>query len=42
VTVVGGGESVCVMSYAPAVAWKKQPEVRAVLEAVMGSLTFRR
>jgi hypothetical protein len=42
VTVVGGGESVCVMSYAPATAWKKRPEVRAVLEAVMGSLTFSR
>jgi hypothetical protein len=42
VTVVGGGESVCVMSYAPVAAWKKQPASRAVLEAVMGSLTFTR
>jgi hypothetical protein len=42
VTVVGAGESVCVMSYAPVAAWKKQPETRALLEAVMGSLTFTR
>jgi hypothetical protein len=42
VTVVGGGLSLCVMSYAPRGYWKKTPEARAVLDAVMGSLTFRR
>jgi hypothetical protein len=40
VTVVGGGLSLCVMSYAPTALWKKTPEARATLEAVMGSLTF--
>lgn len=40
VTVVGGGGSLCAMSYAPAATWKKVPEARAVLDAVMGSLTF--
>ena len=42
VTVVGGGLSLCVMSYAPTATWKKTPEARAVLDAVMGSLTFTR
>lgn len=42
VTVVGGGLSLCVMSFAPKGVWKKTPEARAVLDAVMGSLTFRR
>lgn len=41
VTVVGGGLSVCVMGYAPTSVWKKSPEARALLEAVMGSLTFK-
>jgi hypothetical protein len=40
VTVVGGGFSLCVMGYAPAPVWKKSAESRALLEAVMGSLTF--
>jgi hypothetical protein len=42
VTVVGGGLSLCVMSYAPTDVWKKTPQARAVLDAVMGSLTFSR
>ena len=42
VTVVGGGLSLCVMSFAPKAVWKTAPEARAVLDAVMGSLTFRR
>lgn len=41
VTVVGGGSSLCVMSYAPRSVWKKTPAARAVLEAVMASLVFR-
>jgi hypothetical protein len=40
VTVVGGGLSLCVMGYAPTAIWKKTPEARATLDAVMGSLTF--
>lgn len=40
VTVVGGGGSLCVMSYAPREVWKKQAAARALLDAVMGSLTF--
>jgi hypothetical protein len=42
VTVVGGGLSLCVMSYAPTATWKKTPAARALLDAVMGSLTFNR
>lgn len=41
VTVVGGGASLCVMSYAPRATWKKKADARALLDAVMGSLTFR-
>lgn len=41
VTVVGRGVSLCVMSYAPRSIWKKEAAARAVLEAVMASLTFR-
>ena len=41
VTVVGGGLSLCVMSFAPTGLWKKTPQTRAVLDAVMGSLSFR-
>lgn len=42
VTVVGGGASLCVMSYAPLATWKKVPSSRAVLDAVMASLAFSR
>jgi hypothetical protein len=41
ITVVGGGYSVCVVLYAPAATWKKSPESRVVLDAVLGSVQFR-
>lgn len=41
-TLVGGGQSLCVIGYAPKAAWKKGSEARTVLNAVMASLTFRR
>jgi hypothetical protein len=40
-TLVGAGETLCIMTYAPATAWKKSPETRALLDAVLGSVTFR-
>jgi hypothetical protein len=40
VTVVGGGYSVCVVLYAPALVWKKSPESRVLLDAVLGSVIF--
>jgi hypothetical protein len=42
VTIVGGGLSLCVMSFAPRAAWKKTPETRVLLDSVLASLTFRR
>ena len=41
VTVVGGGNSLCAITYAPSSSWKKSPETRATLDAILGSLTFR-
>jgi hypothetical protein len=41
VTVVGGGHSLCAVSYAPAPLWKKSKDTRALLDAVLGSVTFR-
>jgi hypothetical protein len=35
VTVIGGGESLCVVGMAPRRVWKKSREERALLEAVM-------
>ena len=40
-TVVGAGQSLCAMSYAPASAWKSAM-TRATLDAVLASVTFRR
>jgi hypothetical protein len=40
-TVVGGGESLCAISYAPAKRWKKSAETRALLDAILASVTFR-
>lgn len=40
VTVVGGGHSLCAISYAPAAQWKKK-DTRAVLDAVLSSVRFR-
>lgn len=41
ITVVGGGYSVCVVLYAPAVTWKKSPESRVLLDAVVSSVVFK-
>jgi hypothetical protein len=41
VTVVGGGHSFCAVIYAPAPTWMKSKEARALLDAVLGSVTFR-
>lgn len=40
-TIVGAGQTLCVMTYAPAALWKKSMETRALLDAVVGSVTFR-
>lgn len=40
VTIVGAGQSLCVVSYAPMAVWKKSPEARALMNAVLGSVTF--
>lgn len=40
-TVVGAGSSLCAISYAPAPVWKKSRETRALLDAVLGSVTVR-
>jgi hypothetical protein len=40
-TLVGEGETLCIMTYAPASVWKKSLETRALLDAVVGSVTFR-
>lgn len=41
VTVVGGGHSLCAVSYAPAPLWKKSKDTRALLDAVLSSVSFR-
>jgi hypothetical protein len=41
VTVVGPDISLCAITYAPAEVWKKSKEVRALLDAVLGSVRFR-
>jgi hypothetical protein len=40
VTLVGGGDSLCVIGYAPALTWKKSAPTRTLLNAVLGSVTF--
>lgn len=40
VTVVGGGHSLCAVSYSPAPLWKKK-DTRALLDAVLSSVRFR-
>lgn len=40
-TLVGQGQTLCIMTYAPAPVWKKSLETRALLNAVVGSVTFR-
>ena len=41
VTIVGNGDSLCAITYAPLPLWKKSPSTRALLDAVLGSVTFR-
>lgn len=41
VSLVGSGRSLCVVAYAPAAAWKKSPESRALLDAVLSSVTIK-
>jgi hypothetical protein len=40
VTIVGGGHSLCVITYAPVAVWKKSPQARATVNAILQSLTF--
>ena len=41
VTVVGGGHSLCAISYAPKPLWKKTKDTRALLDAILSSVTLR-
>jgi hypothetical protein len=41
VTVVGQGESLCVMSYVPRQTWRSSPPTRALVDSVLSSVTFR-
>ena len=40
-TIVGEGQTICVMTYAPALVWKKDAATRALLDGVVGSITLR-
>ncbi len=41
VTIVGNGASLCAITYAPLPLWRKSAQTRALLDAVLGSVTFR-
>ena len=41
VTIVGNGTSLCAITYAPVTLWKKSAPTRALLDAVLASVTFR-
>lgn len=41
VSLVGGGRSLCVVAYAPSAQWKKSAASRALLDAVLGSVTLK-
>ncbi len=41
ITLVGEGESLCVIAYCPMKLWKKSPETRALLDGVLASITLR-
>ena len=41
VSLVGSGRSLCVVVYAPAEAWKKSAASRALLDAVLSSVTIK-
>ncbi len=38
ITLVGGGESLCVIAYCPMKLWKKSPQTRALLDGVLASI----
>jgi hypothetical protein len=40
-TVVGGGSSLCAISFAPVPVWKKSRETRELLDAVLGSVIVK-
>ena len=40
-TIVGAGESLCLVTYVPVEMWKK-PETRTLMDAVLNSLTFKK
>jgi hypothetical protein len=39
-TVVGAGQSLCIVTFAPQQVWKGDARLRATLDAVIGSITF--
>lgn len=41
VSLVGSGRSLCVVAYAPSESWKKSPASRALLDAVLSSVTIK-
>ena len=41
VSIVGNGTSLCAVTYAPVTLWKKSAPTRALLDAVLASVTFR-
>jgi hypothetical protein len=41
VTLVGAGQSLCAISYAPLPVWKKSRATRALLDGILASVTFR-
>jgi hypothetical protein len=40
ITLVGGGDCLCVIAYCPTPIWKKSPETRALLSGVLASITL--
>ena len=40
-TVVGGGDSLCIVAFAPVAVWNKSSAARTALEAVVQNVTFR-
>jgi len=41
VSLVGGGRSLCVVAYVPSAQWKKSAASRALLDAVLSSVTIK-
>jgi hypothetical protein len=40
-TIVGGGQCLCVITYCPLATWKKSADTRALLDSVVRSVEFR-